>query len=59
MDRKQLEQLREGVDAQLRWAEIHGADQKLLELLRIHRDRVSAMIAHAQPIVPAGLRSVS
>jgi hypothetical protein len=30
MTRQQLEQLREGVEAQIRWAVLHGGDQELL-----------------------------
>jgi hypothetical protein len=44
MTRKQLEQLRERVKAQTRWAVLHGGDQELLDLLRVESDRLSAMI---------------
>jgi hypothetical protein len=44
MNRKLLEQQREGVKAQLRWAVLHGGDQELLDLLRIESDRLLAMI---------------
>jgi hypothetical protein len=40
MTRKQLEQVREGVEAQMRWALAHGGDQELLDLLRIECDRL-------------------
>ncbi len=40
MTRKQLEQLREGVEAQMRWALAHGGDQELLDLLRIESFRL-------------------
>jgi hypothetical protein len=44
MTRKQLEQQREGVKAQMRWAALHGGDQELLDLLRFESDRLLAMI---------------
>jgi hypothetical protein len=44
MTRKPLEQQRECVEAQLRWAELHGGDQELLDLLRVESDRLFAMI---------------
>jgi Fe-S cluster biogenesis protein NfuA len=44
MNRKQLEQLRECVKAQMRWAVLHGGDQELLDLLRFESDRLLAMI---------------
>jgi hypothetical protein len=44
MTRKQLEQQRECVEAQLRWAVLHGGDQELLELLRVESDRLFVMI---------------
>jgi hypothetical protein len=44
MSRKQLEQQRECVGAQLRWAVLHGGDQELLDLLRVESDRLFAMI---------------
>jgi hypothetical protein len=44
MTRQQLEQLREGVEAQMRWAVLHGGDQELLDLLRVESDRLSVMI---------------
>jgi hypothetical protein len=40
MTRRQLEQLRECVKAQMRWALAHGGDQELLDLLRIGSDRL-------------------
>jgi hypothetical protein len=52
MTRKQLQQLRAGVEAQMRWAVLHGGDHELLELIRIHRDRLSAMIALASQQSP-------
>ena len=44
MNRKQLEQQREFVGVQTRWALLYGGDQELLELLRIESDRLSAMV---------------
>jgi hypothetical protein len=44
MTRKQLEQQRECVESQLRWAVLHGGDQELLDLLRLESDRLFAMI---------------
>jgi hypothetical protein len=44
MTRKELEQLREGVEEQLRWALLHDGDQELLELLRLESDRLFAMM---------------
>jgi hypothetical protein len=44
MTRKHLEQLRECVKAQIRWALAHGGDQELLDLLRIESDRLFVMI---------------
>jgi hypothetical protein len=43
MTRTQLEQQREGVEAQIRWAVLHGGDQELLDLLRIESDRLCLM----------------
>jgi hypothetical protein len=44
MTRKQLEEQRECVEAQLRWALLHGGDQELLDLLRVESDRLVAMM---------------
>jgi hypothetical protein len=44
MTRYQFEQQRERVEAQLRWALLHGGDQELLDLLRVESDRLFAMI---------------
>jgi hypothetical protein len=49
MTRKQLEQQRERVEAQMRWAVIHGGDQELLDLLRLESDRLFAMICQFIP----------
>jgi hypothetical protein len=35
MTRKQLEQQRKFVEAQMRWASLYGGDQELLDLLRV------------------------
>jgi hypothetical protein len=40
MTREQLEQKRDGLEAQMRWAALHEADQELLDLLRIENDRL-------------------
>jgi hypothetical protein len=53
MTRKELEQLREGVEAQLRWALLHDGDQELLELLRVESDRLTAMMGQC-PDSPLG-----
>jgi hypothetical protein len=47
MTRRQLEQQRERVEAQMRWAVVHGGDQELLDLLRLERDRLFAMIGQS------------
>jgi hypothetical protein len=44
MTRQQLEQQREGVQAQMRWAVRHGGDHELLDLLRVENDRLFAMM---------------
>jgi hypothetical protein len=44
MTRTQLERQREGVEAQIRWAILHGGEQELLDLLRIQSDRLCVMI---------------
>jgi hypothetical protein len=43
MTRTQLEQQREGVEAQKHWAILHGGDQELLDLLRVESDRLGLM----------------
>ncbi len=60
MTRKQLEQLRESVEEQLRWALLHDGDQELLDLLRIESDRLSTTIGQC-PDLPMAQpkRSVS
>jgi hypothetical protein len=43
MTRTQLEQQREGVEAQMHWAILHRGDQELLDLLRVESDRLGLM----------------
>jgi hypothetical protein len=43
MTRTLLEQQREGVEAQIHWAILHGGDQELLDLLRVESDRLGLM----------------
>ena len=49
MTRKQVEEQREGVKAQMRWAVLHGGDEELLDLLRVESGRLSAMIGQCHP----------
>jgi hypothetical protein len=42
---QQLEMLRHGVEAQLRWALVYGGDQELIDLLRDQSDRLSGMMS--------------
>jgi hypothetical protein len=44
-----LEQQREGVEAQMHWAIIHGGDQELLDLLRVESDRLGLMTGQVAP----------
>jgi hypothetical protein len=44
MTKAQFEQQREGVEAQICWAILHGGDQELLDLLRIESDHLCVMI---------------
>jgi hypothetical protein len=44
MTRQKLEMLRDGVEAQKRWALVHGGDQELVDLLRDETKRLSVMI---------------
>jgi hypothetical protein len=44
MTRQQLEQLRDCVGAQMRWAVLRGGDQELLDLLSVESDRLSVMM---------------
>jgi hypothetical protein len=50
MTRTQLEQQREGVEAQIRWTVLHGGDQELLDLLRIESDRLCVMIGQCRRV---------
>jgi hypothetical protein len=40
MNRNQLEQQRESVEAQMRWAVLHSGDRELLDLLRFESARL-------------------
>jgi hypothetical protein len=42
--RQQLERKRDGLDAQTRWAVRHSADQELLDLLRVEKDRLALLM---------------
>jgi hypothetical protein len=52
MTREQLEQVRKSVQAQLRWAMLHGGDEELQELLCFENDRLSAMIGELPRSAP-------
>ena len=43
MTRTLLQRQREGVEAQMHWAILHGGDQELLDLLRVESDRLGLM----------------
>jgi hypothetical protein len=47
--RRQLEVFREDAEAQLSWARRHGADRELLDVLRVHIDRLSAKMEQLTP----------
>jgi hypothetical protein len=50
MTRQRLDRKRQGLEAQLHWAEIHGGDQELMDVLCDESDRLSGMLvdqAHA------------
>ena len=49
MTRRQLEVHREDVKAQLSWAMRHGGDRELLDMLRLHIDRISRKIEQVAP----------
>jgi hypothetical protein len=49
MTRQQLELLRDGVEAQMRWAALHRGDQELMDLLRDESTRLSMMIGQYPP----------
>jgi len=57
MNKEQLEQKRKGVEAQLRWAEIHGGDQELLDLLRCECDRLSVKMGAGCALYPLHVQS--
>jgi hypothetical protein len=44
MTRKQLEEKRDGLEAQMRWAVLHSAGQELLDLLRVENDRLAVLM---------------
>jgi hypothetical protein len=51
MTRKQLEEKRDGLEAQMRWAVLHSAGQELLDLSRVENDHLLVTIgpgAHAR-----------
>jgi hypothetical protein len=47
--RRQMEVYREDAEAQLSWARRHGADRELLDVLRVHIDRLSAKMEQLTP----------
>jgi hypothetical protein len=49
MTRQQLELLRHGVEAQMRWAALHDGDRELMDLLRDESTRLSMMIGQYPP----------
>jgi hypothetical protein len=53
LTRRQLERQREGVEAQMRWAVLHGGDQELLDLLAFEIDRLFVKIGEL-PRSPIG-----
>jgi hypothetical protein len=55
MTRKQLEVHREDVKAQLSWAKRHGGNRELLDVLRLHIDRLSEKIEQLAAREPTGL----
>jgi hypothetical protein len=55
MDRRDLEQARERVEKQLRWAVVHDADQELLDLLRMESNRLFGVIEHYPPARPGAI----
>jgi hypothetical protein len=59
MTREQLEQVRNSVQAQLRWAMLHDGDEELQELLGIENDRLSAMIGALPRSTPQNPRRTS
>jgi hypothetical protein len=53
--RRQLEVHREDAKAQLSWAKRHGGDRELLDVLRLHIDRLSEKIEQLAAREPTGL----
>ena len=53
MTRKELQRHREAIEAQIRWATLHDADNELLILLRIERSRFRLKIRQC-PDLPIG-----
>jgi hypothetical protein len=49
MTRRELEVYREDTKAQLSWAMRHGAGRELLDVLRLHIDRLSEAIEQLSP----------
>jgi hypothetical protein len=49
MMRRELEVFREDTKAQLSWARRHGAGRELLDVLRLHIDRLSEAIEQLSP----------
>jgi hypothetical protein len=54
MTRQQLELLHEAIEAQKRWALLHGGDQELVDLLRTASDHLFVMTRS-----PADVRDTS
>jgi hypothetical protein len=44
MTRKQLEEKRDGLEAQMHWAALHRGDQELMDVLRDESGRLSMMM---------------
>jgi hypothetical protein len=49
MTRKQLEVYREDAKAKLSWAKRHGGNREVLDVLRLHIDRLSEKIEQLAP----------
>jgi hypothetical protein len=49
MTRRELEVYREDAKAQLSWAVRHGGTRELLDVLRLHIDRLSGEIEQLSP----------
>jgi hypothetical protein len=50
MTRQQLEQKRDGLEAQIHWAALHRGDEELMDVLRHESGRLSGMIGPAKRI---------